>query len=57
MEQYLYDVRRAKVYDNAPCEDGEFLYDCDEVGIVWSALSRYDERLEAFFGGETAAED
>ena len=55
LEQYLCDVARTVFYANAPRGDGEFLYKCDDDGIVWTALTRYKEQLEEFFGDDDAA--
>lgn len=50
LEQYLCDVARVAFYANAPRDDGEFLYDCDDDEIVLAALAKYEEQLEEFFG-------
>jgi len=52
LEQYLCDIARSAFYANAPREDGEFLYECDEYGILETVLMDYEERLEEFFGGD-----
>lgn len=52
LERHLCDVVRTAFYANAPREDGEFLYDCDEYDVVWSALAQYEDQLAKFFGGD-----
>jgi hypothetical protein len=56
LEKYLCEIACTAFYANAPREDGEFLYDCDDDGIVWAALAQYQEQLEEFFSGEGAAD-
>lgn len=50
LERYLTQVASSAFYANAPREDGEFLYECDEYGILETVLRDYEERLEEFFG-------
>lgn len=44
-------------YANAPREDGEFLFECDEDGVVDAVLNDYQERLDEFFSSRDRAED
>lgn len=52
LEQYLCDVARTEFYGYAPREDGEYLDECDDDGIVWAALARYEKKLEELFGSD-----
>ena len=51
LERYLIQVASSAFYANAPREDGEFLYKCDEYDVLENVLRDYEERLEEFFGG------
>jgi len=51
LDRYLTQVASSAFYANAPRVDGEFLYECDEYGILETVLMDYEERLEEFFGG------
>jgi hypothetical protein len=52
LHEYLCNVARIAFYANAPREDGEYLYECDDNGIVEDVLSDYGERLNEIFGPE-----
>lgn len=52
LDRYLGKVASSAFYANAPREYGEFLYDCDEYGVLETVLRDYEERLEEFFGGD-----
>lgn len=52
LNRYLTQVASSAFYANAPREDGEFLYECDEYGILETVLRDYEERLEEFFGSD-----
>lgn len=52
LEQYLSNVASSAFYANAPRVDGDFLEECDEYGILESALMPYEEQLQDFFDGE-----
>lgn len=52
LERYLIQVASSAFYANAPREDGEFLYKCDEYGVLENVLRDYEERLEEFFGDD-----
>jgi len=56
LEQYLCELARTQFYANAPRADGEFLYECDDDGIVSTALAPYEQQLEEFFGQENDAD-
>ena len=49
LEEYLQEEARVYFYANAPRDDGEFVFDCDENDIVETALMPYEERLAEFF--------
>lgn len=51
LERYLTQVASSAFYANAPRVDGEFLYECDEYGVLETVLIDYEMRLEEFFGG------
>jgi hypothetical protein len=54
LEQYLSEIAATAFYANAPRDNGEFVFECDEDGIVESALSVYEDRLSEFFNpGDT----
>jgi hypothetical protein len=46
---YLEGAAGSAFYANCPREDGEFLYQCDEYGVVEGALAEYEDRLREFF--------
>lgn len=52
LNRYLTQVASSAFYANAPREDGAFLYECDEYGILETVLRDYEERLEEFFGSD-----
>ena len=52
LDRYLTQVASSAFYANAPREDGEFLDECDEYGILETVLRDYEERLEEFFGSD-----
>ncbi len=52
LERYLAQVASTAFYANAPRDDGEFLFECDEYGVLETVLRDYEERLEEFFGGD-----
>ncbi len=49
LKDYLREESRRVFYANAPIEDGEFVFECDEDEFVEAALSPYEERLADFF--------
>lgn len=49
LEAYLCEVANTAFYTYAPREDGEFVFECDDDDIVWTALEDYEDRLEDFF--------
>lgn len=49
LEDQLVQIAASAFYANAPREDGEFVFECDEYGVVESVLADYEERLEDFF--------
>lgn len=57
LDHYLEQVATSAFYANAPRADGDFLEECDEYGILESALRDYEERLEDFFGQDVPADD
>jgi hypothetical protein len=57
LDHYLEQVAASAFYANAPRADGDFLEECDEYGILESALRDYEERLEDFFGQDLPADD
>jgi hypothetical protein len=52
LNNYLTRVASSAFYANAPREDGESLYKCDEYGILEAVLKDYEERLDKFFGDD-----
>lgn len=52
LNRYLTQVASSAFYANVPREDGAFLYECDEYGILETVLRDYEERLEEFFGSD-----
>lgn len=46
---HLESVAGSAFYANCPREDGEYLYACDENGVVEPVLSDHGERLDEFF--------
>ena len=52
LEQHLCQVAATAFYAYAPRDSGEFVYECDEAGIVCDTLAPYEERLETFFEGD-----
>lgn len=52
LNRYLTQVASSAFYASAPRVDGEFLYECDEYGILETVLRDYEERLEEFFGSD-----
>lgn len=54
LEQYLCNVASDAFYANAPREDGEFIFECDEYGVVLTVLESYDEQIEEFFNSKGA---
>ena len=49
LEDHLRSVASDAFYANCSRDDGEYISECDEDGIVQSALANYEERLESFF--------
>ena len=49
LEGHLRDQASDAFYANCSRDDGEFVSECDEDGIVETALADYEERLETFF--------
>jgi len=54
LEQYLCEVAATAFYANAPRDDGEFVFECDEDSIVEDALSVHEDRLNKFFNSGEA---
>ena len=52
LEQHLCEIANTAFYANAPRMDNEFIYDCDDRGIVWTALTQYEKQLEDLFGSD-----
>jgi hypothetical protein len=46
---YLEAAARSAFCANCPREDGEYVYESDESGVVESVLADYDDRLAEFF--------
>lgn len=57
LDNYLSRVASSAFYANAPRVDGGYLDECDEYGILESALMDYEERLEDFFRQDALADD
>lgn len=55
LERRLCEVAATAFYAYAPRDSGEFVFECDEDGVVSNALSSYEERLESFFSDEDIA--
>lgn len=53
LETYLTLVASSAFHANAPREDGEFQYECDEYGVLETVLRDYEERLDEFFDSNT----
>lgn len=54
---YLEDVANEAFYANCPRDDGEFVLDCDENGVVEGVLAGYEGRLTEFFALAADEED
>lgn len=50
LDNYLTQVASSAFYAYAPRADGDFICQCDEYGVLESALMDYEEQLEDFFG-------
>lgn len=57
LQDQLAQIAASAFYANAPREDGEFVFECDEYGVVESVLDNYWERLEEFFKARDDADD
>ncbi len=53
----LAQIAASAFYANAPREDGKFVVECDEFGIVESVLHDYWERLVEFFSARNDEND
>lgn len=53
----LEKIAASAFYANAPRDSGEFVFECDEYGVVEAALKNYEERLEEFFQIRDDADD
>lgn len=53
LETHLRGIAETAFYAYAPRDDGEFLDQCDDFGVVEAALSGYEVRLDEFFGGNS----
>lgn len=53
----LEKIAASAYYANAPRDSGEFVFECDEYGVVEAALRGYEERLEEFFKARDSADD
>jgi len=54
---YLEDVASEAFYANCSRDDGEFISECDENGVVEGVLADYEERLAEFFAPAEDDED
>lgn len=57
LQDQLAQIAASAFYANAPREDGEFVFECDEYGVAESVLQDYWERLEEFFKARDDADD
>ncbi len=57
LQEQLAQIAASAFYANAPREDGEFVFECDEYGVVESELRDYEDRLEEFFKARDSADD
>ncbi|MBI5937766.1 MAG: Abi family protein [Betaproteobacteria bacterium] len=57
LQDQLAQIAASAFYANAPREGGEFVFECDEYGVVESVLDDYRERLEEFFKARDDADD
>lgn len=57
LQDQLAQIAASAFYANAPREDGEFVFECDEYGVVESVLQDYWERLEEFFKARDDVDD
>ncbi len=57
LQDQLAQIAASAFYANAPREDGEFVFECDEYGVVESVLDDYWERLEEFFQAHDDADE
>jgi hypothetical protein len=49
LEDQLAQLAASAFYANAPREDGEFAFHCDEYGVVDSVLRGYEDRIDEVF--------
>ena len=49
LEEHLGSIAGEAFYANCSRDEGEFISECDEDGVVQDALARYESRLETFF--------
>ena len=49
LEALLAQMAASAFYANAPRDDGEFVFQCDEYGVVDSVFRDYENRIDEFF--------
>ena len=49
LEDILQAAASSAFYANAPRDSGEFVFECDEYGVVEGVLSEYEDQLDSFF--------
>lgn len=57
LEDQLAQLAASAFYANAPRDDGEFVFHCDEYSVVESVLRDYEERIDEFFNQDDDEED
>lgn len=57
LEDQLAQIAASAFYANVPRDDGEFVFHCDEYGVVVSVLGNYEERIDNFFNQDDSLED
>lgn len=57
LESHLAELASNAFYAYVPFDSGEAVFRCDEYGVVESALSDYEDRLEEFFREDETEED
>lgn len=57
LEEQLAQMAASAFYANAPRDDGEFVFHCNEYGVVDSVLRDYEERIDEFFDRGDDEED
>ncbi len=54
---YLETIAAETFYGHCPKDSGEYLYECDENGVVEGVLTEYEDRLEELFSDDEDGED